>query len=148
MYLGIFDSYSFKLFFKSRKNFWDKLAWNSCRLAWSLHGSFASASKCCDYRLVSVPSLKINFWVLHSAIKLIIKVLNILLLWIMVGVVSAWIASMHHHTQQQSLKTPSFPCGFDCGASNQTRALAVAGNASVLQLHSVALFFKRRFVLF
>lgn len=24
MYLDIFDSYSFKLFFKSRKSFWDK----------------------------------------------------------------------------------------------------------------------------
>lgn len=50
-----------------------------------------------------MPSLKMNFWISHSVIKLIIEVFSILFLWIRVGVVSAWIVSMSHHTQPQSV---------------------------------------------
>lgn len=63
-----------------------------------------------------MPSLKMNFWISHSAIKLIIEVFSILFLWIRVGVVNAWIASMSHHTQPQSvLFVTPFSCLFDCG---------------------------------
>lgn len=88
-------------FFEISFKLYSKKTWNSYGLAWTWHGSFASASRCWVYRHVAVSSLKMNFWVSHSAIKLIIEVFSILFLWIRVEVVSAWIASMSHHTQPQ-----------------------------------------------
>lgn len=79
-----------------------------------------------------------NFWISHYAIKLIIEVFSILFLWIRVGVVNAWIASMNHHTQPQSVL-------FDCGVRNphfHVFLIVVLGiNASTLQHHNDLLFF-------
>lgn len=89
-------------FFETSITLYFNKTWNSYRLAWTWHGSFASVSRCWIYRHVAVPSLKMNFWISHSAIKLIIEVFifSILFLWIRMGVVSAWIASMSHHTSK------------------------------------------------
>lgn len=89
-------------FFETSITLYFNKTWNSYGLAWTWHGSFASVSRCWIYRHVAVPSLKMNFWISHSAIKLIIEVFifSILFLWIRMGVVSAWIASMSHHTSK------------------------------------------------